>query len=152
MKINKQFNQLSYSKLKEVIIHHKKYTDFNTLGLYRAITESEKLSIEQKIEIRDFANKYFGKTYQFLQVKDPWTYFKLVVLGEDELTKADERKVWEDIRQNQEKILKKKRIKHRNFGSYSKHECGYDACPYKGVMFKQDSKFLENNIHFKSDH
>ena len=87
----------------------------------------------------------------FLQVKDPWTYFSLVVLGEEELTKADEKKVWDGIRYNQEKILKEKRITHRNFGSYSRHNCGYDACPYKGVMFKQGSKFLEDKIHFKSD-
>lgn len=142
MKINKKFNQLSYSRLKEIIVNHKKYTDFNTLGIYRAIVEHEKLSTEQKIEIRDLANEYFGKTFNFLQVKDPRTYFELIVLGEEELTVADEAKIWDEIKRNSEKILKDKRIKHRNFGYYSKHNCGDDACAFNGVMFKEGSRHL----------
>ncbi|EAY26889.1 hypothetical protein [Microscilla marina] len=143
MKINQQFNQLRYARLKEIIVNHKKYTDFNTLGIYRAIVEHEKLSTEQKIDIRDLANEYFSKTFNFLQVKDPRTYFALTILGEeDELTVADEAKIWEDIRRNKEKILKAKRIKHRNFGYYSKHNCGDDACVYNGVMFKEGSRHL----------
>lgn len=152
MKINKKFKNLSYKELKAIIPEHKKYTDFNTLGLYRGILESEKLTLAQKVEMRDFAHEYFGKTFNFLQLKDPFTYFNLTILAqEEEMTVADKAKVWEDIRHNQEKILKEKRIKHRNFGSYSKHDCGYDACPYQGVMFKQGSQFLESHMFFKSD-
>lgn len=144
MKINKKFNQLSYSKLKEIIVNHKKYSDFNRLGVYRAIVEHERLNTEQKIEIRDLANQYFGKTFNFLQIKDPHTYFALVVLGkEEELTVADEAKIREDMRRNGDKILKSKRIKHRNFGYYSKHNCGDDKCPYHGVMFREGSRLLD---------
>ena len=143
MKIKKQFNQLSYKEIKETIIHRKKYTNFNSLGLYRGILENEKLTLEQKLELRDFAHEFFYKSYNFLQIKDPHTYYKHLVLGkEDTLTVADERQLWQDIRRNQEKILKGKRIKHRSFGIYSKHECGDDACPYQGVMFRAGSAYL----------
>ena len=47
-------------------------------------------------------------------------------MGED-LTIADERQFWSEIRKSQEKILKDKKINHRNFGVYSKHICGYEA-------------------------
>lgn len=143
MKIKKQFNQLSYKGIKETIVHRKKYTDFNVLGLYRGILENERLTLEQKLKLRDFAHEFFHKSYNFLQVKDPHTYYKHLVLGEeDALTVADERQIWQDIRRNQEKILKEKRIKHRSFGIYSKHDCGDDACPYKGVMFREGSVYL----------
>lgn len=55
--------------------NHKKYTDFNVLGLYRSISENDKLPLEDKIYIRDLANETFGKTFNFLQLKDPKTYF-----------------------------------------------------------------------------
>ncbi len=143
MKIKKQFNQLSYQQIKETVIQRKKYTNFNSLGLYRGILENEKLTLQQKIELRDFAHEFFYKSYLFLQVKDPHTYYKHLVLGEEEvLTVADERQIWQDIRHNQAKILKKKRIKHHSFGIYSKHDCGNEACPYHGVMFKEGSIYL----------
>ena len=143
MKLKKQFNQLTYKELKDVIPNHKKYIDFNSLGLYRGILENEKLSLEQKLEIRELAHQYFYKSFNFLQIKDAPTYYKHFVLGEEEgLTVADEHKIWQDIRANQEKILKDKRIKHRNFGIYSKHDCGDNACPYKGVMFREGSRYL----------
>ncbi|WP_338791960.1 hypothetical protein [Bernardetia sp. MNP-M8] len=34
------------------IDNYKKYTDFNSLGLYRSIVENENLNLEQKIELR----------------------------------------------------------------------------------------------------
>jgi len=150
MKIGKKFNQLSISEYRHYIDNHKKYTDFNTLGLYRSICENEKLNITEKIEIRDYANETFGKTFNFYQLKDPGTYFELITLGE-EITKSDENQIWEEIRKNQQEILEKKKIKHRNFGDYSKHNCGYEDCPMNGLMVKQGSWLAEGHMWFNSD-
>lgn len=150
MKIGKRFNELSLSQYKHYIDHYKKYIDFNILGLYRSICENEKLDLNAKIQVRDYANDTFLKTFKFYQLKDPATYFDLITLGK-ELTEPDKFQIWKDIKSNQEKILKSKRIKHRNFGSYSKHNCGIDWCPYDGLMIKKGSRFTESEIHFDSD-
>ncbi|WP_430412627.1 hypothetical protein [Kordia sp.] len=150
MKIGRKFNQLTKSEYFHFIDNYKKYTDFNTLGMYRSICENEILELNDQIEIRDYAHTIFGKTFDFYQLKDPKTYFDLTTLGR-KMTQADERKVWDDIRINQEKILTKKKIKHRNFGEYSKHNCGYEDCPYNGIMVKQGSRLAENHMSFKSD-
>jgi len=88
--------------------------------------------------------------FDFLQLKDPFTYFKLKTIGL-KLTNADKKQIWVDIRNNQERILKNKKIKHRNFGVYSKHNCGIESCPYNGVMVKSDSFMKEHHIKFDSD-
>lgn len=150
MKIGKPFNQLQKEDYVHYIENHKQYTDFNTLGLYRSLLENEHLSIEEKLEIRDFANQFFQKTFDFLQLKDPLTYMKVVHLGM-ELTKQEESAFWEIIKKNQEKILKDKKIKHRNFGTYSKHDCGYDYCPYNGLMIKQGRALAEMSMCFATD-
>jgi hypothetical protein len=51
MKIGVKFNQLTYPEYLQIIEYHQKYTDFNTLGLYRSILENEKLDLSQRIEI-----------------------------------------------------------------------------------------------------
>ncbi len=150
MKIGKRFNQLSKKEYLHYIDNHKKYTDFNTLGLYRSLTENEKLNLEDKLDILNYANRLFGKTFQFLQLKDPITYFELTSLGQ-ELTKADEHQIWNDIRSNQEKILKEKKIRHRNIGYYSKHNCGYESCPLNGLMIRQGSEIAEWHMRFEGD-
>jgi len=150
MDIGKQFNQMSVEEYKFYIAKHKDYKDFNTLGLYRSICENEQLDLNAKIEIRDYANTFFQKTFDFLQLKDPDTYFNLITLGE-EMTVADERQVWDDIIKNQQKILKDKQIKHRNFGDYAKHNCGYPDCPLNGLMVKKGSVFSERAMIFHSD-
>ncbi|AEV31425.1 hypothetical protein Oweho_0407 [Owenweeksia hongkongensis DSM 17368] len=150
MKIGKKFNELSKSEYFHYIDNHKKYTDFNTLGLYRSIGENGKLSLDDKIEIRDYTNQFFEKTFNFFQLKDPETYFAVTTLGQ-ELTNADERAIWDTIRANQQKILSDKKIKHRNFGNYSKHNCGYDDCFMNGVMVKQDSLLGYGHLYFQSD-
>lgn len=151
MKIDKKFNKLNFSEYFPIIENHKKYSDFNSLGLYRSLLENELLSMSEKIEIRDFAHKYFEKTFEFLQIKDPYTYFKVKTLGEN-LTKGDEENLWKIIIENQRKILSEKKIKHRNFGIYSKHSCPYDDCIYQGLMIRTDSSFLPKSMmHFKED-
>lgn len=150
MKIGKPFNELQKEAYFHFIENHKQYTDFNILGLYRSLLENENLPLEEKLEIRDFANRLFQKTFDFLQLKDPLTYMKVVHLGM-ELTKQEESAFWEIIKKNQEKILKDKKIKHRNFGTYSRHNCGYDHCPYNGLMVRQGSYFKETSICFRSD-
>lgn len=150
MKIGRKFNQLSKSEYFHFIDNYKKYTDFNTLGMYRSICENDKLELNDRIELRDYANTIFGKTFDFYQLKDPKTYFDLTTLGK-EMTQADESKIWDNIRMNQEKILYKKKIKHRNFGEYSKHNCGYEDCPYNGIMIKQGSRLTESHMWFESD-
>lgn len=150
MKIGRKFNQLTKDEYFHFIENHKKYTDFNTLGLYRSIYENENLKLNEQIEVRDYANTFFEKTFNFYQLKDPKTYFGLTTLGL-ELTVADEKQIWTTIRENQQKILTEKKIKHRNFGDYAKHNCGYDHCPYNGLMIKQGSGLAENEIHFTTD-
>ncbi|MFT5917017.1 MAG: hypothetical protein ACI81T_003530 [Bacteroidia bacterium] len=152
MKIGRQFNKLSKSEYIHFVENHKKYTDFNTLGLYRSICENERLDLNDKIEMRDFANQHFGKTFNFLQLKDPDTYFELTTLGR-EMTVADERQVWNEIKANQQKILADKKIKHRNFGVYSKHNCGYEDCRLDGLMLRRSSSIQawEAEMCFESD-
>ncbi len=149
MKIGRRFNTLSRREYIEIIDHHGKYTDFNVLGLYRSLCENEKLSLEARIELRDYANLTFGKTYEFLQIKDPDTYFKLSTLGMT-LTVADERQIWRDIEAYQERTLQAKRIKHRNFGDYSKHNCGVEGCPFNGMMIRQGSPLVEVAMRYHS--
>lgn len=150
MEISKPFNQLQKAEYLYFIENHKQYDDFNTLGLYRSLLENELLSLEDLIEIRDFAHSYFQKTFDFLQLKDPLTYFKVTHLGE-ELTRADELNAWRIIRENQQRILKDKKIKHRNFGTYSKHDCGLEYCHYNGMMVKQGSGMARNCMYFQTD-
>lgn len=136
MKINRRLNTLTYPEYGSVLSQHQKYTDFNTLGLFRSIIENEKLDLPQKTALRDQAVAAFGKTFEFLQLKDPATYFALTTLGQ-QLTVADQAQRWTDIRLNQQKILRDKKLRHRNFGTYSKHNCGYDTCPLNGVMLRE---------------
>lgn len=150
MKINKKFNELTFSEYFLIIENYKNYSDFNSLGLYRSLIENKSLNTNEKIEVRDFANKYFEKTFNFLQVKDPITYLKVKTLGVN-LKKGDEENLWKFIIENQHKILSDKKIKHRNFGIYSKHNCGYDDCVWNGLMIRQGSFFAESNMHFKED-
>jgi hypothetical protein len=67
------------------------------------------------------------KSFEFLQVKDPLTYFKITTIGE-EITQADEHAFWKNLKVKQDKILTKKKIKHRNFGVASKNYCHW-RCP-----------------------
>ncbi len=150
MEIGRKFNTLNVSEYRHYIKNHEKYVDFNTLGLYRSIFENESLTLEDKVFVRNFANKFFQKTFDFLQIKDPFTYVGLVTLGET-LTAGDIKQLWNQIRINQEKILKDKKIKHRNFGVYSKHSCGYEACNLNGLMIEQGSFFAEHEMRFNSD-
>jgi hypothetical protein len=150
MKIGIKLNQLTYAEYISILDRYQKYTDFNTLGLYRSILENDKLTLEQKIAIRELAHEKFLKTFEFLQLKDPRTYMKVSTLGET-LTRADERQLWENVKTQQQKILTDKRIKHRNFGTYSKHDCGYEDCPYNGIMIHQGSRLSEGHIYFDSD-
>lgn len=150
MEIGRQFNTLTVKEYFFYIEHNKKYTDFNTLGLYRSVLENENLSLAEKIEVRNFAHTYFKRAFEFLQLKDPATYVAISILGQD-ITVADKQQLWEDLKINQQKILSSKGIKHRNFGVYSKHSCDYDNCIWNGVMVKSGSKLAYDSMHFKSD-
>jgi len=150
MELGQKFNTLTLKEYFFYIDNYKKYTDFNTLGLYRSIVENGKLSNDDKIVVREYAHKTFRKTFDFLQLKDPKTFVEVEYLGQN-LTKGDEQKIWNDIKRNQQKILENKKIKHRNFGEYSKHNCGYDTCVWNGLMIRQGSWLTEGNMHFDSD-
>jgi hypothetical protein len=65
MKIGKKFNQISKNVYFHFIDNYKKYTNFNTLGMYRSICENGKLELSDRIEIRDYANSVFEKTFNF---------------------------------------------------------------------------------------
>ena len=151
MKVGKQFNTLTYGEYLHLIENHKKFTDFNTLGLFRSIVETTKLSLEEKLALRKVAIAAFAKTFDFLQLKDPQTYFEVNTLGET-LTTADESQAWEDIKRNQQKIWESKKLSHRNFGTFSKHLCNHDTCHLNGLMVKQDSILAYGGtMHFHSD-
>lgn len=150
MKIGKPFYQLTKDEYLFFIENHKQYSDFNTLGLYRSLLENESLALKDQLEIRDFAHTYFQKTFDFLQLKDPKTYFEIFYLGE-EMTEGDVQNAWRIIRENQQKILKDKKIKHRNFGTYSIHDCGLSYCPYNGLMIKQNAFNSRSFMCFKTD-
>lgn len=145
MKINRQLNTLSYSEYLHLLKNYLRFTDFNSLGLFRSILENEKLTLEQKIKIRDISISTFPRFFNFLQVKDPWTFRKVALLGQ-EFTVADEDRLREIISLNQQRILADKRIKHRNFGIYSKHNCGYETCYMNDLMIKQGSLLSEYNM------
>jgi hypothetical protein len=150
MKIGQKFNKLTLKEYFFYIDNYKKYTDFNTLGLYRSILENEKLGLEDKIAVREYAHKTFKKSFDFLQLKDPQVFFDVSTLGQV-LTVADEEQLWNEIKQSQQKILADKKIKHRNFGDYSKHNCGHETCFLRGVMIRQGSSLAEGSMHFVSD-
>ncbi|AEA45936.1 hypothetical protein [Fluviicola taffensis] len=150
MEIGQKFNMLTLKEYYFYIDNYKKYTDFNTLGLYRSLIENEKLLLQDKLDIREYAHKKFKKTFDFLQLKDPKTYVEVEYLGR-EITKGDEEKIWSDVIRNQQLILLDKRIKHRNFGQYSKHNCGDTNCNWNGIMVKQGSWLAESSIHFDGD-
>lgn len=90
MKIGQRFNQLTVREYFHYIDHHRKYTDFNTLGLYRSIIENEKLDIADKIAVREYAHGTFKKAFDFLQLKDPYVFVTISTIGQS-LTVADER-------------------------------------------------------------
>lgn len=150
MNIGKKFNELNLEEYIFLIDNHKNYKDFNTLGLYRSLLENDKLFLQDKIAIRNYAHKLFKKNFDFLQLKDPKTFVDVSNLGM-EITKADEEKVWDSVIKNQQKILNDKRIRHRNFGTYSKHDCPYDDCIYKGLMVRPTSRLAWGSIHFDGD-
>jgi len=150
MEIGKNFNTLALDEYFFYIDNYKKYSDFNTLGLYRSIVENERLLLDDKISVREHAHKTLKKTFEFLQLKDPKTFVEVEYLGQ-ELTKGDEQKIWNDIRKNQQRILADKKIKHRNFGEYSKHNCGRDNCIWNGIMIRQGSWLAQSSMHFDSD-
>jgi hypothetical protein len=150
MKIGHKFNQLTLKEYFFYIDNYKKYTDFNTLGLYQSLLENNKLSLEDKVTVREYAHQTFKKSFDFLQLKDPWTFVKVSTL-EQTFSKGEEEQLWKQVRRNQEKMLESKRIKHRNFGVYAKHNCGYESCPYNGLMVRQGSHLTEMDMHFDSD-
>jgi len=88
MEIGRKFNTFTLTEYFFYIDNHKKYKDFNTLGLYRSIVENEYLTIEEKLTVREYAHKIFKKTFDFLQLKDPWTFKAVTYLGQ-ELTRGD---------------------------------------------------------------
>ncbi len=150
MKTWKKYNTFTKKEYINLFEKNKKYTDFNILWIYRSLLENTKISIEEKIEIKNLYNTVFWKTYNFLQVKDPNTYLKIELLWKS-YTVADENQLFLNIQKNQEKILKDKKIKHRNFWDYSKHNCAVKWCPLDWLMIKQWSWFSENSMCFNSD-
>lgn len=151
MKIGQKFNTLTLKEYFFYIANHKRYSDFNVLGLYRSIIENNKLTVVEKIEVREYAHSHFHKSFDFLQLKDPVTFFEVSTIGQ-ELTVADANQIWEDIKANQQKILADKKIKHRSFGTYSRHYCAQEGgCPYNGLMVRQNTWLAECKIYFQSD-
>jgi len=144
------YNSYTFAELVQLLTTEKKSGKINMMGLCRSLLENEQLSLEERLQLRDLAAQNFTKQVAFLQVKDPVTYLRLSLLGK-EYTKADEEESWRQIVRNQQAILKEKGISHRNFGTYSIHDCGVESCPFNGMMIRQGSEFAESSMHFKSD-
>ncbi len=151
MKLTQKFNRLTFSEYLNILARHQDYSNFNILGLFRSLLENNKLELNQKVELRDIVRTKFPKQFEFLQLKDPHTYLEIQILDRAEVTIADRSQLWRDIITNQQKILAAKKIKHRNFGNYSKHDCGYESCPYNGIMIKRGSYLSEGKIIFPTD-
>ena len=62
MEIGQKFNTLTLKEYFYFIDNYKSYTDFNPLELYRSIVENEKLTIDDKLVIREYAHKSFKKS------------------------------------------------------------------------------------------
>ena len=150
MQTGKPYREYSFEELKLLLAEARQRKGINVLGFYRSLLENRLLSKEEAIELRDDAHVYFQKQFDFLQLKDPDTFLKITLLGE-EFTEADEHQLWRNIKRNQQAILKEKRIRHRNFGVYSIHDCGYGWCRYNGMMIRQGSEIAEGYMHFDSD-
>jgi hypothetical protein len=150
MKLGRPFKKLKFADYLVFIPMHDRFSDWNTLGLYRSIIEHATMTIEEKLQVRDLAHRYFQKQFDFLQLKDPKTYMDICSIGQ-EMTKADTRQLWENVRTAQEKILAEKKFGHRNFGIYGKHDCGYPDCFMNGLMVRSGSKFCESTMRFDTD-
>jgi hypothetical protein len=150
MKIGVPFNTLTAEEYFFCIDHHKKYTDFNTLGLYRSIAENDKLLPEDSIRVRDNAHGAFSKTFDFLQLKDPQTCIAVEYPGTTR-AKGDVPEIWRQIKIARQKILEEKKPGHRNFGAYAKHNCGFADCPPDGIIVRQGTSLAERTMHFDSD-
>lgn len=145
MIIGKPFNTLALEEYYYYIDNRKKYNDFNELWLFRSIFENKNLDEWKMILLRDYIQKNMPKVFEFMQVRHPNLYIKLYLLWKI-YTKTDEENLWNLIHINQDKILNKKRIKHRNFWDYSKHNCWYENCPLNGIMLQQWSWFCESSM------
>jgi hypothetical protein len=151
MKIGRPINQLSAGALRRLIPLYRKYTDFNRLGLFRGIIESQKLELKEKLELRDLGKATFTKYYDFLVVKDPHTWAKLENLGVTR-TRQDEVDDWRKIQKKQQEILSRKRFGHRNFGVNSRHDCGYEHCKLNNAMTRaKGPNRYGSEIWFKQD-
>ncbi len=129
------YNALSREGYLRLLKGPKKGGTVNTLGLFRSILENEGLSLPEKLEIRDLTVSRFSKAFVFLQLKDPITYINLCCLGVPR-SEMEGQQVWERLRFDQARLLKAKRIRHRNSGVYSRHLCGHGACPHGGMMVR----------------
>lgn len=150
MIIGKPFNTLVLEEYYYYIDNRKKYNDFNELWLFRSIFENKNLDEWKMVLLRDYIQKNMSKVFEFMQVRHPDLYVKMYLLWKT-YTKADEENLWNLVRLKQEEILHKKRIKHRNFWDYSKHNCWFDDCNLNGIMVQKWSWFCENIMHFSSD-
>jgi hypothetical protein len=52
-------------------------------------------------------------------------------------SKGDETHIWNEMRANQEEILKEKQSKHKSFGDYSKYNYEHDDGSMNGIMLKK---------------
>jgi len=151
MKIGRPFHQLSVGTLRRLIPAYRKYTDFNRLGFFRGLLESQKLSLDEQQELLALGKSTFARYYDFLVVKDPYTWDKLENLGITR-TRQAENADWLKIREKQFEILRRKRFGHRNFGINSRHDCGYEHCKLNNFMTKPkyQSRY-GSEIWFKQD-
>lgn len=152
MKIGQPINELSPERIREIIKGYKEYTDFNRLGLFRGLLESERITAEERAELQELAIAAFNRYFDFLVIKDSETWWKTLNPGWEAASRNDRYVKWRKIEAKQEAIIKRKGFGHRNFGNYSKHNCCYKDCPLNGIMVKKNDIRRDGClIWFKSD-
>ena len=152
MRIDQPFNELSAARIRTIILNYKQYKDFNRLGLFRGLIESAHLSSEERTGLQQLARRTFARYFDFLVIKDPDTWWQTEYPDWVETSFGDRLNRWREIRERQQVIIERKGLGHRNFGVFSKHDCGRADCPLDGVMVKKNDPRRDNcRISFKSD-
>lgn len=86
----------------------------------------------------------------FLQIKNPVNFIELSTLGRN-LGASGRKHFWVEFIINQAEMVGDKRIRHRNLGVCSEHNCGYENCHLNGLMIRPVSVLKEGRMHFDKD-
>ena len=104
---------------------------FNPLGWLRALSQSRRLDAASRAARLAEARGSLGRFMDFLILKDPPLAERLANPSGDRLRRNQ---FFIDLPGRQRALLRRKRLRSRNFGIYSRHGCAVASCPLAGVM------------------